>query len=184
MRLSYSTIFLSFLSIVSALLPIAVQAQITCEYFEPGPCSGPCGVQEITYTTTFSDSIWVECPGGECVELNCTDSDPSCDGNVYDPYSTDPFCPEGFPTVTCTQRCVEFTSCTGGNSGCAYETAQIICDCSPSATPTPNPDDPGDPGSGDPTSTPTPTTSLIQGSVHLDTTAALSGNYVSSCPPH
>src|SRR5690606_22360607 len=61
----------------------------------------------------------------------------------------------------------------------------VLCNCAPTATPTPNPTGGGGGGTGTPTPTasPTPTTSLIQGAIHLDTDASLSGNFCAQTTP-
>lgn len=106
MRLNLSVVLILLFSIWLLSIPSMVFA-VTCIGTTYGSCSGPCGVQEVTYSNTVNQTNYVTgCTAPECVIVRCTDSDNSCNGNTYDPsddvYST-PWCPVGFPNTTCTK---------------------------------------------------------------------------------
>lgn len=151
-------------------LLVAKDVLAVCDDTSPiSACSGPCGTQTIrfSHTTNYPASA---CPANRCSSQECYDT--NAGQTCQNPDPTNPY---PAPGVCCgTTQCV---ICPDAG-GCIYETADVLCNCDPTATPTPNPtNDPANPGSGDPTATPPPTSSIIQGSIHLDTTAALSGSY-------
>lgn len=163
---------------------------ITCGQTTCGPCSGTCGIQTCTYANYFQDSIWVSCSDPKkCLVINCVDNDPSCNGNTFTEDTPYAWCPIGHPNTTCNSECVTSNNCSG-NNGCIYETADVLCNCSPPPVTTPPPGGNPPPG-GDPpppgttttpppgvTNTPTPTPApIIQGRIQSDAGAALSGNY-------